>query len=181
VGYEQGVLGRYRLGARERDVISRSDVLMAVVYSQIEGFFDSVMDAPSPGLRAVDFGDLAGVTDGAGIVERYRERFHLAFFGLTAADTALIDDLEVRARRQRQLFVVTLGADGSLALGREGRVACPAVAVARVVDTTGAGDTFAAGYLREYCASGDVTRSLARGAEEAAAAIQRVGAFPWAD
>jgi fructoselysine 6-kinase len=181
VRYEQGVLGRYRLGARERDVVARSDVLMAVVYSQIEGFFGSVMDAPSPGLRAVDFGDLAGVTGGVGFVERYHHAFHLGFFGLTAGDRALIDDLERLARRYRQLFVVTLGAEGSLALGDERRPACPAVEVPRVVDTTGAGDTFAAGFLREYCASRDVVRSLARAAEEAAAAVQRVGAFPWED
>jgi len=181
VRYEQGVLGRYRLGASEREVVARSDVLMAVVYSQIERFFDSVMDAPSPGLRAVDFGDLAGVTGGVGIVERYHHAFHLGFFGLTAAGKALIDDLERLARRHRQLFVVTLGAAGSLALGGERRLACPAVTVARVVDTTGAGDTFAAGFLREYCASRDVARSLARAAEEAALAVQRVGAFPWED
>ena len=179
VRYEQGVLGRYRLGARERDVIARSDVLMAVVYSQIEGFFDSVMGAPSPGLRAVDFGDLSGVTGGAGIVERYREGFHLGFFGLSAGDGALIDELERLARRHRRLLVVTLGAAGSLALGGERRIACPAVGVPRVVDTTGAGDTFAAGFLRAYGTSRNVARSLAQGAEEAAAVVQRVGAFPW--
>jgi fructoselysine 6-kinase len=181
VRYDQGVLGEYRLGAREREVIARSDVLMAVVYSQIEGFFDSVMDSPSPGLRAVDFGDLSGVTAGVGIVERYRERFHLGFFGLSAGDAALIDELERLARRDRRLFVVTLGAQGSLALGGERRIACPAVEVARVVDTTGAGDTFAAGYLREYGRSRDVARSLARGSQEAAAAVQSLGAFPWED
>ena len=181
VRYEQGVLGGYRLGVREREVIARSDVLMAVVYAQIEGFFDSVMESPSPGLRAVDFGDLAGVTGGMNIVERYREGFHLGFFGLGANDGALIDELEKRARHQRQLFVVTLGADGSLVLGGAQRLACPAVEVAQVVDTTGAGDTFAAGFLREYSASRDPARSLARGAEEAAVSIQRVGAFPWDD
>ena len=90
--YEQGVLGAYGLGAREREVVARSDVLMAVVYAQIEGFFDSVMESPSPGLRAVDFGDLAGVTGGVGIVERYHERFHLGFFGLSARDGDVIDD-----------------------------------------------------------------------------------------
>ena len=181
VRYEQGVLGGYRVGAREREVIARSDVLMAVVYSQIEGFFDSVMGSPSPGLRAVDFGDLAGVTGGTGIVERYRDAFHLGFFGLRAGEDSIIDELERLARRHRRLFVVTLGAQGSLALGGERRLACPAVEVPRVVDTTGAGDTFAAGFLREYCASRDVARSLARGAEEAAGAVQRVGAFPWDD
>jgi fructoselysine 6-kinase len=181
VRYEQGVLGDYRIGARERAVIAQSDVLMAVVYAQVEGFFDSVMAAPSPGLRAVDFGDLAGVTGGTEIVERYRDRFHLGFFGLDAGDGKLIDALEQQARRQRQLLVVTLGADGSLALGGERRITCPAVGVQQVVDTTGAGDTFAAGFLRAYSASRDVARSLAQGAEEAAAAVQRVGAFPWED
>jgi fructoselysine 6-kinase len=34
VRYEQGVLGRYRLGTHEREVIARSDVLMAVVYAR---------------------------------------------------------------------------------------------------------------------------------------------------
>jgi fructoselysine 6-kinase len=179
VRYEQGVLGGYRIGPRERDVIARSDVLMAVVYAQIEGFFDSVMDAPSPGLRAVDFGDLAGITGGTAIVERYRERFHLGFFGLTAADATVIDELERLARRHELLLVVTLGAEGSLALASSRRVACPAVAVPQIVDTTGAGDTFAAGFVREYSLTGDIERSLVRAAQEASAAVQRVGAFPW--
>ena len=48
VRYEQGVLGSYRVGLRERETIARSDVLMAVVYAQIEGFFDSVMRSPRP-------------------------------------------------------------------------------------------------------------------------------------
>jgi len=177
VRYEQGVLGDYRIGDRERAVIARSHVLMAVVYSQIEAFFDSVMAAPSSGLRAVDFGDLAGVTGGPAIVERYHEGFHLGFFGL--GDAALVDDLERLARRHGLLLVVTLGAEGSLALGGARRLACPARDVAQVVDTTGAGDTFAAGFVREYSRTRDVERSLARGAEEAAASIQRVGAFPW--
>ena len=46
VRYEAGVLGDYRVGERERGVIARSDLLMAVLYSQVEGFFDSVMDSP---------------------------------------------------------------------------------------------------------------------------------------
>ena len=99
VRYEQGVLGDYRVGALEREVIASSDVLMAVVYAQIEGFFDSVMEAPSPGLRAVDFGDLGGVTGGVGLVERYVDRFHLGFFGLTPVDVDRIGHLESLARR----------------------------------------------------------------------------------
>ncbi len=180
VRYEPGVLGDYRVGPREREVIAATDVLMAVVYAQIEALFDSVMQSPSPGLRAVDFGDLADVTGGLGIVERYLERFHVGFFGLGAGDVERIGRLESLARRSQRLLVVTLGADGSLALGDE-RIACPAVAVPRVIDTTGAGDAFAAGFLREYCESRRVAESLARGAQNAASTVQRLGAFSWDD
>jgi len=179
VRYEEGVLGEYRVGAREREVIAASDVVMAVLYSQVEGFFHSVMESNSPGLRAVDFGDLAGVTGGVGSVERYVERFHVGFFGLNSADAPLIDHLERLARSSGRILVVTLGADGSMALGGRERIECAAVPVPCVVDTTGAGDAFAAGFLHEYCETRRIPESLAAGAREAAAVVQRLGAFPW--
>jgi fructoselysine 6-kinase len=181
VRYEQGVLGAYRIGPRERAVIAESDLVMAVVYSQIEGFFDSVMQQPSPGLRAVDFGDMAGLTGGVALVERHIDRFHVGFFGLGPQDSARIDHLEHLARAHQRLFVVTLAAEGSLALSAEPRLRCQAVPVPQVVDTTGAGDTFAAGFLLEYCRSRHVAASLACGARHAAEAVQQVGAFPWAE
>ena len=73
--------------------------------------------------------------------------------------------------------MITLGPDGSLALGRAARIACPAHPVQRVVDTTGAGDAFTAGFLCEYALAGDVQRSLARGSQVAAATLGHLGAF----
>ena len=181
VRYEPGVLADYRVAERERAVIAQSDVLMAVVYSQVEGFFDSVMSSACAGLRVVDFGDMANLTGGAQLVEEYVDRLHVGFFGLGPRDGELIDRLEQMAREQRRLFVVTLAAEGSLALSREPRLRCPAVPVPHLVDTTGAGDTFAAGFLLEYCRSRDVAASLACGSRHAAMAVQQVGAFPWAD
>ncbi len=176
VSYHQGVLGDYRAGEEERALIAQSDLLVAPHYRQIDGFFSSVMASPSHGIRAVDFADIAE-DPATGNVERFVERLDLAFFGLDTSHAPLIDALEAIARRRRKLFIVTLGADGSVALGEGNRIPCAAAPVERVVDTTGAGDTFAAGFLSEYVASKDVARSLARGAAEAAATVQRVGAF----
>jgi fructoselysine 6-kinase len=181
VRYEAGVLGDYRVGARERAVIARADLLMATVYSQVEALFDSVMESPSAGLRAVDFGDLADVTGGLDVVERYLERFHLGFFGFAADDVERIARLESIARRSGRLLVVTLGPEGSLAFAGGDRTACPALPVAAVVDTTGAGDAFAAGFVRGYCETRRVGESLAGGARNAAVSVQRLGAFPWDD
>jgi sugar/nucleoside kinase (ribokinase family) len=176
VRYEQGVLGEYRVGAREKALIGCADLLAAPHYQQIDAFFDSVMESPSRGLRAVDFADFADHPS-TSTVRHYVSRFDVAFFGLGPGDARLIDELDTIARAEEKLFVVTLGAAGSVALAPSGRVACDAVAVPRVVDTTGAGDTFAAGFLFEYVGSRDITAGLRRGAREAAVTIQRVGAF----
>jgi fructoselysine 6-kinase len=176
VSYHQGVLGDYRVGVEERACIRDADLLVAPHYRQIDGFFSSVMAAPSRGLRAVDFADILedAVTTH---VERFIERLDIAFFGVTLDQATLIDELDALARRHRKLFVVTLGPGGSLALTESGRHACAAAPVERVVDTTGAGDTFAAAFLAEYSRGHDVGRSLERGAREAALTIQKVGAF----
>jgi sugar/nucleoside kinase (ribokinase family) len=181
VRYEPGVLADYRLGPRERKVIAGTDLLMATVYSQVEALFDSVMEAPSPGFRAVDFGDLADVTGDVGIVDRYLDRFHVGFFGFGPADVERIARVEEVARRSGRLLVVTLGPDGSLAFSGADGIACPAVPVSNVVDTTGAGDAFAAGFLREFTESRRVPESLAAGARNAALTVQRLGAFRWDD
>jgi fructoselysine 6-kinase len=176
LSYHQGVLGEYRVGAEERALVAESDLLVAPHYRQIDGFFTSLMDSPSRGLRAVDFADIAE-DPVATNVERFIDRLDIAFFGLQASHRDFIDALEKLARERRKLFIVTLGPEGSVALGPGRRLFCAAEPVAQVVDTTGAGDTFAAAFLAEYLRSNDVSRSLARGAAEAATTVQKVGAF----
>jgi fructoselysine 6-kinase len=174
--YDEGVLRAFRVAARGREIVAASDLLATTVFKHVEGLFDSVMAIPSAGLRAVDFTDLRDVGDGLELVSRHVDRFDIGFFGLRADETQLIAGLERIAAANGRLFVVTLGADGSMALGRSRRVVQAAVPVARVVDTTGAGDSFAAGFLAEYCASRDVRSSLERGASEAVRTIQHLGA-----
>jgi fructoselysine 6-kinase len=176
IRYEPGVLTNLRIGPRERETIARSDLLVTTVFAQVEELFDSVMASPSAGLRSVDFTDLSDVKDGLGLVSRYVDRFDIGFFGLRADQTLLIDALEEIAVSRGRLFVVTLGPDGSLAIGGPTRISARAVKVDRIADTTGAGDSFAAGFLAEYCSTRDVQRSLQRGATEAARTIQHLGA-----
>jgi fructoselysine 6-kinase len=177
VGYEAGVLDGYRLGEAERAILLGADVMVVAAFAQAKALFESAMAAPSPGLRAVDFSDLSDFGSSADFVERWIPFFHVGFFGLTEPDDELIGDLQRLAAEHERLFVVTLGEQGSLALARSGRLACAAAPVNGVVDTTGAGDTFAAGFLAEYCRSRDVAAALALGSREAAESVQRLGAF----
>lgn len=74
--------------------------------------------------------------------------------------------------------VVKLGSRGSLVIDTElGEAYAPAVPV-DVVDTTGAGDAFAAGFLPAWCDGVDLETALGRGNRAAARVVGRVGARP---
>ncbi|WP_156679030.1 adenosine kinase [Sphingomonas profundi] len=95
-----------------------------------------------------------------------------------------IDDFEaaVAAVAGRvPLLVVTRGDEGAIAVQGGERVAVPAEPIARVVDTTGAGDLFAAGFLAGQAQGRSVGDCLTMGAIAAAEVISHFGARPQAD
>ncbi|HEY6661510.1 MAG TPA: adenosine kinase [Sphingomicrobium sp.] len=78
-------------------------------------------------------------------------------------------------------LVITRGSDGALAVD-DGTIAeIPAAPVERVVDTTGAGDLFAAGFLSARCRGRDLRGCLEAGSLCAAEIIAHFGARPEAD
>ncbi|HVM23739.1 MAG TPA: adenosine kinase [Sphingomicrobium sp.] len=78
-------------------------------------------------------------------------------------------------------LVITRGAHGALAVENGQCVEIEAAPVAQVVDTTGAGDLFAAGFLAGRCRGRDLRGSLQAGAITAAEVISHFGARPEAD
>jgi sugar/nucleoside kinase (ribokinase family) len=78
-------------------------------------------------------------------------------------------------------LVVTRGAAGAIAVENGTRAEIPAVQVQKVIDTTGAGDLFAAGFLAARCRGHGVERCLEIGAIAAAEVISHFGARPEAD
>jgi fructoselysine 6-kinase len=175
--YDEGVVGGFRVSPLQCRTIAGSDVLATTAFGQGLAFFESVLACRPPGLRAVDFTNANDIGDPLAFVERYAARFDVGLFGLTPADSGLIDALELLARRLERLLVVTLGAHGSIALGRAERLACPAVPVERVVDTTGAGDAFTAGFVCAYARDRDVAGALARASVVASGTLGRLGSF----
>jgi len=75
-------------------------------------------------------------------------------------------------------LVITRGADGALAAETGSVVEIAAAAVDKVVDTTGAGDLFAAGFLSARCRGRDLRASLEAGTTCAAEIISHFGARP---
>jgi len=71
--------------------------------------------------------------------------------------------------------IIKLGADGAIGLTETGRAKVPAWPVEQVIDTTGAGDSFAAGFL---LSNGNLEECLVSGAKVAAECVVSVGARP---
>ena len=79
------------------------------------------------------------------------------------------------------MAVLTRGARGSVVVTASGTITVPAEPVAAVVDTTGAGDLFAAGFLYGITNGLSPEDSARLGGVCAAEIISHVGARPWAD
>ncbi|WNO54530.1 adenosine kinase [Stakelama saccharophila] len=94
------------------------------------------------------------------------------------------DDLDAaidRAAKEVPLLVVTRSEKGALAVKDGERVTVAAEPVDKVVDTTGAGDLFAAGFLHGQAQGRSVKDSLRMGAICAAEVISHYGARPEVD
>ncbi|MEN9687481.1 MAG: hypothetical protein RL381_493 [Actinomycetota bacterium] len=77
-----------------------------------------------------------------------------------------------------QTVVIKRGPHGATAQSRgEAAVTVPAIPTT-VVDTTGAGDSFAAGFISQYATKKDLTRALLAGSEVASHCVAIVGARP---
>ncbi|CAN5538658.1 adenosine kinase [soil metagenome] len=101
------------------------------------------------------------------------------FLALTEA--ASIDDGVARMGGKIETLVVTRSSDGACAIQGGARTEVPAEHIDHVVDTTGAGDLFAAGFLTGQAKGRSMEESLRMGAICAAEIISHVGARPMCD
>lgn len=177
IRYEEGVLRSFTIDVKSKKLIERSSFVMTVIFTQIEALFSSVMKCSTKGLMAVDFMDLSDYGKKEDIVKRYINRFDIGFFGLRLNDRKLLKILKELAAQYGKLFIITLGPAGSMAYEKEKMYFAPAVKVDKIVDTTGAGDAFAAAFTKEFLSTKDVEQSLRVGNDHAAKVVQQLGAF----
>lgn len=100
----------------------------------------------------------------------------LQLTGRTDLQSAL-DELQVHV----PTLVITKGPEGAIGVEGGKTIAIPAAPVDQVVDTTGAGDLFAAGFLTARCKGASLERCLWTGAIAAGEVIKHYGARPIVD
>lgn len=88
------------------------------------------------------------------------------------------DDAVAALREECQFAAITVGADGCVIVTPEQLLRVPAMPVERVIDTTGAGDLFASGFLHGLTSGHDLETCGRYGAIAAAEVISHVGPRP---
>lgn len=92
--------------------------------------------------------------------------------------TADFDTALAALRQEKVLAAVTRSGQGSVVVDREATIAVPAHPIEKLVDTTGAGDLYAAGFLFGFARGASRADCARLGAMAASEVIQHMGARP---
>lgn len=173
-----------------------ADAVAAAQIIYLEGYLWDPPRAKEAFLKAAKIAhaaerDVALTLSDAFCVDRYRAEF-LDLIRSRTVDLVFANERELHSlyetadfdsaldglRNDARLAVVTRSEKGCLIVTREQTEAVPASPVERVVDATGAGDLFAAGFLAGLSRGSDYRTAGRLGALVAAEVIQHLGARP---
>ena len=87
-----------------------------------------------------------------------------------------LEDSLNELKKINKLIIITRSEKGSLAILNNEIIDCESVKVEKILDLTGAGDLFAAGFFKEYLDESNIKKCLQTGSEVAAKIIQKIGA-----
>jgi sugar/nucleoside kinase (ribokinase family) len=169
----------------------------AILY--LEGYLWDPAEPRAAMRAAIDHAKAAGrkvafTLSDAFVIDRHRDDF-LALMADGLIDILFANEVEICSLNQNDdfeasvaasaaqvpLLVVTKGEHGAIALQNGTRFEVKAEPVTRLVDTTGAGDLFAAGFLSGLTEGRAIEACLTMGAVCAAEVISHYGARPEAD
>ena len=91
-------------------------------------------------------------------------------------DAKKFEDVVSFSQKVGKKIIVTRGEKGSVAINKDEIIECKSKKGLKIVDLTGAGDLFAAGYLHGYINNLSTTNCLIKGTELSSKIIQKIGA-----
>jgi fructokinase len=88
---------------------------------------------------------------------------------------SILDSIS-QLKELNKLIVITRSEKGSIAIKNSEIINCDSVKVEKILDLTGAGDLFAAGFLKEYLEKSEIKKCLMTGSIMSSKIIQKIGA-----
>ena len=95
---------------------------------------------------------------------------------LSLIDAKNFDEVISFGKQLGKLLVITRGEKGSVAIQKDKVIECDSQKDLKIIDLTGAGDLFAAGFLHGHTNNLSIKESLKKGTEMSSKIIQKIGA-----
>ena len=97
-------------------------------------------------------------------------------FNIKINDDSSFEEIITFGKQLNKSLIITRGEKGSVAIVNNEVVECDSIKELNIIDLTGAGDLFAAGFLHGYINNLSIKDSLKKGTEMASKIIQKIGA-----
>lgn len=168
--WNSGVMTDYKLSPSDMELLRSADLVQVTTHSPN---FSEVIEC-----KKDSYFPLAADFDIRRDYENWDELLPFVDFVFVSGNDEVIEKAEQFSKRYRKsIFIVTLAEKGSVAFKDGTRYNCKAVKVDKVTDTTGCGDSYAAGFLAEYFLSGNIQKSMEKGSERASETLKFIGGF----
>ena len=95
---------------------------------------------------------------------------------LSLIDAKNFEEVITFGKSLGKLIIITRGEKGSIAINKDNVAQCNSKENLKIIDLTGAGDLFAAGFLHGHIQNFKLKESLEKGTEMSSKIIQKVGA-----
>ena len=178
-----GTAGKINETDVDENTIKKSEITFLEGYLWDEGNPKKAFD------KAINFSNKIAMTlSDKFCVERHKESFlelvknklDVVFANeqeiLSLINTETIEDVIEFSKQLKKTVIITRGKKGALAIDDDKVFECMAKEDLKIVDLTGAGDLFAAGYLHGKINNYSVQESLIKGTELSSKIIQKIGA-----
>ena len=95
---------------------------------------------------------------------------------MSLSDSKSFNEVIEFGKSIQKLLVITRGEKGAVSINKDGIKEIKAQKNLNIIDLTGAGDLFAAGFLHGYINNFSIEESLNKGTELSSKIIQKIGA-----
>jgi fructoselysine 6-kinase len=180
-GYYSGVFADFHLTKEDFAVLQNADAVVAPLTDGLKNVFEEVILTPlEKPIKIADFSrhaDIPGFSHGdvVSMLMHYLEYLDVVFIG---GDESLAETIQsIAESNPEKIIILTMGPKGVQTF-HKGKVYTKAAKwVRNMVDTTGCGDAFRAGFVVTYMQIHDIPKALDVGTDLAAQNATHMGGF----
>jgi len=171
-----GVLEKFRLNKTHENFLGNQDVTTAVYLPELKHLFDafSKMNLPNT-LKVGDFTDLSEHGGDQYVLNEYKDSFNIFALSIDEKVDARVESFSSFVTSQNKMGIALLGKRGSVVIS-DGKQFVQRANTVKVVDTTGAGDSYLSTFLVENLREKNMAYSIKKATHAATTVIQRYGA-----